>query len=283
MVAGERGAAAAAACLAAASVAAIAIAAAPSATTWLHGLLAASHRHPLPEGLVADVGVVLGYALHSNGSCTRPLQSRVEVGVALWRAGRARVLVFSGAHPGGGAVGGQSEANAMADYARALLPEPPPDDSWLLEEASTSTRTNALRSLELIAARAQRPPAAAQGERQRHAAQQPAAQAGGQQPGEGRRELQEQQQPELEQQQQPEQAPVLSVVLVTSPFHQLRALLTFRRAAAQAGARVALCVAAAPVARHAGYGHAALDAAADQLDFWRELAALAWYGARGWL
>ena len=93
---------------------------------------------------------------HRNGSCTRPLESRVAAGVALyeqvtplpaarntgWRhrviakshaasqtttnnadshihiakQGAVRALIFSGAHPGGGLRNG-SEANAMAQYA----------------------------------------------------------------------------------------------------------------------------------------------------------------------
>jgi hypothetical protein len=44
-----------------------------------------------------------------------------------------------------------------------------------------------------------------------------------------------------------------------------------------------LYVAAAPFAGHCGYGFWLLDVAADQLDFWRELAAIAWYAMRGWL
>ena len=42
-------------------------------------------------------------------------------------------------------------------------------------------------------------------------------------------------------------------------------------------------VAATPFAGHHGYGSPALDALADQADFWRELAALGLYWARGWL
>ena len=33
-------------------------------TAWLQGLLSCSDRYPLPEDAPADVGVVLGYALH---------------------------------------------------------------------------------------------------------------------------------------------------------------------------------------------------------------------------
>jgi hypothetical protein len=44
-----------------------------------------------------------------------------------------------------------------------------------------------------------------------------------------------------------------------------------------------LYTAHAPFAGHHGYGHWLLDGLMDQLDFWRELAALGWYGLRGWL
>jgi hypothetical protein len=44
-----------------------------------------------------------------------------------------------------------------------------------------------------------------------------------------------------------------------------------------------LYTAKAPFAGHHGYGHWLLDGVMDQIDFWRELAALGWYGLRGWL
>lgn len=44
-----------------------------------------------------------------------------------------------------------------------------------------------------------------------------------------------------------------------------------------------LYTAKAPFAGHCGYGHKVLDVIADQVDFWREVAALGWYGLRGWL
>lgn len=43
---------------------AAAIALASGLTAFLHNLLSDSSRHPLPEGLKCDFGVVLGYALH---------------------------------------------------------------------------------------------------------------------------------------------------------------------------------------------------------------------------
>lgn len=224
-----------------------------------------------------------------NGTCTRPLQSRVEVGVALQRRGAARrAVIFSGAHPGGG-LRRVSEANAMRSYAREAVARRAASSSggdgadgsgdaaarleagWLLEERSTSTRTNALFSLAMVLAEDER-----NAQRQEH---------GGQ---------------------SQQQRPPGRIVLATNPFHQLRSYLVFRRAMAELGMlrgprsggggegsggggdhrnhrQYELFVAAAPFAGHHGYGCAALDAAADAWDFARELAALAWYALRGWL
>ena len=43
-----------------------------------------------------------------------------------------------------------SEAAAMAAYAQSLMPAPVHEGAWLLEEASTSTRENAMFSLEML-------------------------------------------------------------------------------------------------------------------------------------
>lgn len=206
-------------------------------TAWLHNLLADNERHPLPQRTQCAFGVVLGYALHRNGTCTRPLKGRVEVGVNAFEQGDAALLIFSGAHPGA-APRNVSEANAMLSYAQTLVQEPVPEGRWLLEEASTSTRTNAWFSLDIIAAAQQ-------------------------------------------QQQQQQDTPAL--LIVTSPFHQLRSYYTFRRAAEQKGLSIQLYTAKAPFAGHCGYGHWLLDGLMDQVDFWRELAALGYYGVRGWL
>jgi hypothetical protein len=154
-------------------------------------------------------------------------------------------------------------------------PRPPPPlpfrpASWLLEELSTSTRTNALRSLEIIQAHGQQKQGQRWGqERRLQGDEEEAGGSGGSGGGDP-------------------QGAWRAVVLVTNPFHQLRSYLTFRRAMAEIGMEpggpggYALYVADAPFAGHAGYGPA-LDALADQWDFWRELAALAWYWARGYL
>ncbi|KAF6251770.1 DUF218 domain-containing protein [Scenedesmus sp. NREL 46B-D3] len=218
-------------------------------TPWMHSLLSYSHKHPVPQGQQLDYGVVLGYALHKNGSCTQPLHSRVEVGLRLYQQGVVSRVIFSGAHPGAG-LRGVSEAHAMVDHALSLAGQPPPAGRWLLEEQSTSTRTNALFSLDII--------------RQQH------------------QQHQQQQSQQQRQQRQQGQQPS-SVVLVTNPFHQLRSYLTFRKAAQQSGMDLQVYVAAAPFAGHCGYGHWLLDAAMDQVDFWRDVVALGYYGLRGWL
>lgn len=120
---------------------------------------------------------------------------------------------------------------------------------WLLEDQSTSTRTNALYSLAII-------------------------------------QRQQQQQRSIGNQ------AWRSIVLVTNPFHQWRSYHTFKRALQQMGMNVTsvgpgpsykLYVAAAPFAGHRGYGCGVLDLLADYWDFFREIAAISWYGLRGWL
>lgn len=44
-----------------------------------------------------------------------------------------------------------------------------------------------------------------------------------------------------------------------------------------------LYMAAAPFSGHCGYGHWLLDAAMDQVDFWRDVGAIGYYHLRGWL
>jgi hypothetical protein len=80
-----------------------------------------------------------------------------------------------------------------------------------LEEQSTSTRTNAWYSLDIISAQQQ----------QQHSLHQDDT--------ESKQQQQQQQQQQQRQQQQQ------SVLIVTSPFHQLRSFYTFKRAAAQKG------------------------------------------------
>lgn len=181
--------------------------------------------------------------------------------------------------------------------------------SWLLEDGSTSTRTNAVYTIDLLLER----------QRRQQLQQHPGQQEGEQ--GEQGEQQGEQQGQHLgaagssnggDHSRAPSCSPSISssdirsrgsnagggdaaplpglcVVLVTSPFHQARAHRTFARALAQRGIPLGdgpgawqLYVAGTPFTGHSDYG-AALDAAADQWDWWREVAALCWYAARGWL
>ena len=134
--------------------------------------------------------------------------------------------------------------------------------SWLLEEKSTSTRTNAIYSLAIIAEQQQQQhyqvdktkQQQQQEEKQQHGVQSKQQQAAGdqtshQQPHTAgsqqwrRQERQQEQQQQQQQQQQQEQQQLhdcgviswRSVVLVTNPFHQLRSYMVFKRAVQEAG------------------------------------------------
>lgn len=248
-------------------------AASSSLTARMHNLLACSKSHPIPTGEKPRVAVVLGYVLHTNGSCTRPLQSRVEVALDLYKQGHVQHLLFSGAHPGGG-VRNSSEANAMSEYALQLLGGEVPPGRWWLEEQSTSTRTNAVFSLAMIKQK-----------QELHLQQLRAAEEGAQtmpaDPNLGSALLGEE---------GSTGNPWGSIVLVTNPFHQLRSYWTLLHAMKEMGMEpdqggrpgsLQLYVADAPFAGHHGYG--VLDPLVDQVDFWRELGALALYKVRGYL
>mmetsp|Transcript_26020 Transcript_26020/g.77160 ORF Transcript_26020/g.77160 Transcript_26020/m.77160 type:complete len:165 (-) Transcript_26020:398-892(-) len=81
-----------------------------------------------------------------------PLKGRVAAAAAALQHGVAPRVVLSGAHPRRGGIRGVSEANAMERHARALAKAagvPFEQDRWIKEEASTSTRENALCSLRI--------------------------------------------------------------------------------------------------------------------------------------
>ena len=63
--------------------------------------------------------------------------------------GRAQQLLFTGGHPGGG-LRTRSEAAAMLEYAQQITQGGLPSSAVILEEASTSTRTNALLSIPIM-------------------------------------------------------------------------------------------------------------------------------------
>lgn len=92
---------------------------------------------PLPQG---DAIVCLGGAIDSQGQLGPGSRMRADRCGALWRAGVAPVVVFSGGVP---RAGGPSAARAMAD--RSGLP----DAAIRLEESSHSTLQNALFTLRI--------------------------------------------------------------------------------------------------------------------------------------
>ena len=77
------------------------------------------------------------------------------------------------------------------------------------------------------------------------------------------------------------------MLLVTNPFHQLRSVLIFGRAASDLGLAegfLQLSVAEVPFGGgHKGFGGPLLDAAVDLLDIFREGAALVYYKMKGYI
>jgi uncharacterized SAM-binding protein YcdF (DUF218 family) len=86
-----------------------------------------------------DALVVLGAALAADGSLGPALAERVEAGVAAWKAGRAPLLLMTGA----------LEASAMRARAVELGV---PRASILVEHTALTTRENALFSREVLRA-----------------------------------------------------------------------------------------------------------------------------------
>lgn len=261
------------------------------ALAWMHDRVLSSSSSAIGETVVDGVGgeprpprprvdsvVVLGYALNRDGSPSPALEHRVRSAVREWerassegedgargkgKGGRRRraKLVFSGGHPGGG-VRRRSEAAVMRDLAQRLLSEEQGggerdiSSDWLLEESSTSTWENAVESLRILSDVL--PEEEGEGE------------------GEGC-------------------TAAFSVSVATSPFHQRRALAVFQCAAAarrrrrtktggegndrggEAEVLFSISAAASPRPPPANaperFGRA-FEAA-------REVAAIAWYWARG--
>ena len=260
------------------------------ALEWTHNrLLSASAliggEEP-PRPLAIDAVVVLGYALSRDGSPSAALEHRVRGAVREWeraeeqsreeegRRRRKRVkLVFSGGHPGGG-VRSRSEAAVMRSLASELLLLPSegkritaPAEDWLLEEASTSTWENAVESLEILSHSSSLSSSSSEGEEK-----------------------------EEKEEEEEEEKEALSVSIATSPFHQRRALATFRCAAARrrergekeergegrrgsprAAPAFSFSVAVSPRPPPAG----PLERCERALEAAREVAAICWYWARG--
>lgn len=110
-------------------------------TVWLH----ARERLAHPPGQAADVALVLGNRAYRDGRPNPCLTGRVDVAVALARAGLVRQLVFSG---GVDREDGRIEAEVMQQHARASGYAGP----LLLEAVSQSTRENLSMSWHLLEA-----------------------------------------------------------------------------------------------------------------------------------
>lgn len=110
---------------------------------WLALALALdAYGHRQPEARY-DAIIVAGCRVDPDGQPSLALQRRTREAVALWRAGRAPLLVFTG----GVGTYPPSEAQAAGDYARRLGV---PAEALLLEDRSTSTEENARFSADLL-------------------------------------------------------------------------------------------------------------------------------------
>lgn len=100
---------------------------------------------PAPETLrKTDVIVVLGAGMDPDGRLHRSTQLRVKAGVALWLAGRAPIMHFTG---GKAAPNGPSAGAGMAALAQKLSV---PHDAISFEDRSLSTLQNALFSQPML-------------------------------------------------------------------------------------------------------------------------------------
>lgn len=91
----------------------------------------------------ADLIIVLGARVESDGQASTTLATRVMHAVALYRRGLAPKILFSG---GVGACGA-SEASVARELA---IENGVPKEACVVEEGSHSTRENATKSLALI-------------------------------------------------------------------------------------------------------------------------------------
>lgn len=109
------------------------------------GAFALLNPAPDPKTVAkTDIIVVLGAGMDANGRLHRSTKKRVEKGVALWQAGRAAKIHFTG---GQGIPGGASAGAGMAALAQEMGV---PETATSFEGRSLSTLQNALYSQPML-------------------------------------------------------------------------------------------------------------------------------------
>jgi len=112
-----------------------------STRTWYKKIKHANTKEAQKAAAIEAI-IVLGYALHRDGRITETLKERVRAGMDLLYQDIAPIIVFSGQHPGSG-LRIRSESSAMMDAA-FLTASPPKSLSSL--PFSTSSSSNFLNS-----------------------------------------------------------------------------------------------------------------------------------------
>ena len=94
----------------------------------------------------ADVAIVLGAALRVDGSPSPVLEGRLEHGLALYRSGRVKRLLFTGGR------GESSRTSEAASARRWAMTRGVPASAILTEERSRTTRQNLVEAGRLMRA-----------------------------------------------------------------------------------------------------------------------------------
>lgn len=102
---------------------------------WLHIRSVEIEQRSSENLTVADIAVVLGNAVNRRGKPNPCLRSRVEAGVALYKQGKAGILLMSGGTDGDGS----NEAQAMSGMAVEMGV---PEEKIRVEDRSESTYEN---------------------------------------------------------------------------------------------------------------------------------------------
>ncbi|MBE7163009.1 MAG: YdcF family protein [Williamsia herbipolensis] len=110
--------------------------------TWMRAS-AGSHEFSVADAPAADVALVLGAGLRADGSPSEYLQYRLDDAVALYRAGRVKVLLVSGDNR----TSDHDEPTAMRDY---LVTQGTPADRIVRDFAGQDTYDSCVRAKEIF-------------------------------------------------------------------------------------------------------------------------------------